>query len=37
MYHTIVDITGSNVEVGDVAYLNVNPLYVSKWIRKKYI
>jgi len=37
MYHAIVDVTGSNVKVGDIAHLEVNPLYVAKWIRREII
>lgn len=36
MYHTIVDITGENVKTGDIAYLDVNPLYITKDIKRKY-
>lgn len=36
MYHTIVDITGTNIKDGDVAILETNPLYVPTWIRREY-
>lgn len=36
MYHTIVDITGEDIEAGDIAVLEVNPLYISKDIRREY-
>lgn len=37
MYHTIVDITDSNVNLGDIAELEINPLYIPKEIKRKYI
>ena len=36
MYHIIVDITGEEVHTGDIACLDVNPLYVAQWIRRQY-
>jgi len=36
MYHTIVDVTGDNIKAGDIAILEVNPLYISKEIRREY-
>ncbi len=36
MYHTIIDVTDGEVNVGDVAQLDVNPLYVAKSIRREY-
>jgi len=36
MYHTIVDVTGGDVKVGDIAYLEINPLYISKDIKRTY-
>ena len=36
MYHTIVDITGINIKTGDIATLEINPLYISKEIRREY-
>lgn len=36
MYHAIADVTGSNVKAGDIAILEINPLYVSKEIRREY-
>lgn len=37
MYHTIVDVTGSNIISGEIAELEVNPLYIDKEIRREYI
>lgn len=36
MYHTVADVTGSNVKAGDIAELEINPLYVVKEIRREY-
>lgn len=36
MYHTVVDVTGGNVKAGDIASLEINPLYVIKEIRREY-
>ena len=36
MYHTVVDITGSDIKTGDIANLEVNPLYISKEIKREY-
>ena len=37
MYHTIVDITDGDVKQGDIAVLDVNPLYISRNIRREYV
>lgn len=37
MYHITVNITGSNVKIGDIAKINVNPLYVDSKVRREYI
>lgn len=37
MYHTIVDVTGGDVKAGDIATMEVNPLYISKDIKREYI
>lgn len=37
MYHVIVDILNDDIKQGDIAYLDVNPLYVSEWIRREFI
>ena len=36
MYHTVVNVTDSNVKAGDIACLEVNPLYISKDIKRTY-
>lgn len=36
MYHTVVDVTGGDVKAGDIACLEVNPLYISKDIQRTY-
>lgn len=36
MYHIAIDITNSNVKVGDFVYLDVNPLHVDSKIRREY-
>lgn len=36
MYHMAIDITDNHVEVGDIAHLEVNPIYVDKQIRREY-
>lgn len=36
MYHITIDITGSNVKVGDEIILDVSPLYVDSNIRREY-
>lgn len=36
MYHTVVDVTGSDINTGDIASLDVNPLYISKEIKREY-
>ena len=37
MYHLTVDITNSNVKIGDKVYLNVSPLYIDSSVRREYI
>lgn len=37
MYHVTVDITGSNVEIGDIAKVNINPTYVDSKTRREYV
>ena len=36
MYHVAVDITGDDIKAGDIAHLEINPLYVDKEIRREY-
>lgn len=37
MYHMTIDITGSNININDTIYLDVNPLHVDSRIRREYI
>ena len=37
MYHMAIDITNSDVKIGDFAYLEVNPLYIDSKIERKYV
>ena len=37
MYHLIVDITGSNIQIGDKVMLEVNPIFVDSSVDRKYI
>lgn len=37
MYHIAIDITGSNVKINDLVYLDVNPLHIDSKIRREYI
>jgi len=36
-YHVAIDITGSNVKLGDIAYFDVSPLNVDSKLRREYI
>ena len=36
MYHTVVDVTGSDIINNDIATLEINPLYVGKEIKREY-
>lgn len=36
MYHVIVDVTSGNVKQGDIATLEINPLYISNNIKRVY-
>lgn len=36
MYHAVVDITNSNVQMGDVVILDINPLSANSDIRREY-
>ena len=37
MYHIAIDITGSDVKINDLVYLDINPLHVDSKIRREYI
>ena len=37
MYHVTVDITGSDVKIGDIVKLNINPIYVDSKTRREYV
>ena len=36
-YHVAIDITGSNVKLGDIAYFDVSPLNVDTKLRREYV
>ena len=36
MYHSVIDITGADIKVGDEVYINLPPLYVSDNIKREY-
>lgn len=36
MYHTTVDVNMDNIKAGNIANLEINPLYISKEIRREY-
>jgi len=36
MYHITVDVTGSDVKIGDEVILDISPLYVDSTIRREY-
>ena len=37
MYHMTIDITGSDVKINDIVYLDINPLHVDSTVRREYI
>lgn len=37
MYHAVIDITNSEVKIGDTVQIEVNPIYIDKEIRREYI
>ena len=37
MYHAVIDITDSDVNLEDVVEVSVNPLYLAEKIRREYI
>lgn len=36
MYHAVIDITGSNVEIGDEVLLNIPPICLSNKVKREY-
>ncbi len=36
MYHTVVDVTGSDIKNEDIAILEINPLYIDRRIIRQY-
>lgn len=37
MYHAVIDITNSNVQINDIVQIDINPIYLDKQIRREYI
>ena len=37
MYHMAIDITGTDIKINDLVYLDINPLDVDSKIRREYI
>ena len=37
MYHMAIDITNSDIKIGEDVYLDVNPIHVDGKIRREYI
>lgn len=37
MYHITVDITNGNVNIGDIANLDVNPVFVNSTVKREYV
>lgn len=37
MYHVTVDITGSDVKIGDIAKVEINPSYIDSKVRREYV
>lgn len=37
MYHIAIDITGADIKVNDLVYLDINPLHVDSKIRREYV
>lgn len=37
MYHAVIDITNSDVQINDVVQIDINPIYLDRRIRREYI
>jgi len=37
MFHSIIDISNEDIQLNDVVYLDVNPIYINSEIRREYI
>lgn len=37
MYHLAIDVTGTNIKIGDLVYLDINPIHVDSKVRREYI
>jgi len=37
MYHTEIDVSGSNIKLNDSVIIPINPLYIDRNIERKYI
>ena len=37
MYHIIVDITNSDIKIGDEVYANINPIFIQSQVTREYI
>lgn len=37
MYHITIDITGSDIKIGDELYLDINPLHVDSRVRREFV
>lgn len=37
MYHAVIDITDSDVQINDIVQIEVNPIYLDREIRREYI
>ncbi len=37
MYHAVIDITNSDVQINDLVQIDINPIYLDRQIRREYI